>query len=667
MKLLVTGGAGFIGTNFIRYWLKNYPNDEIVNLDKLTYAGDRKNLAEFENQDNYRFVKGDICDADAVDEAMKNVDTVVHFGAESIPEHIYIPVQSTVGTRVINFGELWKEQSRKNKPQKTKNGEVIYIKGKQTKALSFLNGGQWMPIEAITRHQYKGKLIKLKQKWGIIEATPNHSIYSASLELSNPKENPELLIVRGVNEIRKKYKRANKNLLQILSAYITEGNATFNKANGGYIVEISQNNKRWLEKLGEAIEEVYDLNYCIIKHKKNGYRDCFGLQVSNKIFFNYLIKNCGKYSDGKYFPNWIFDLTPNLRDFFWQNLLEGDGTKDGRYTTTSYKLANQISLLLTLQNIRFRVYERHSKKYKTSWEFKTNVAGQHYGQSHKKQEVISYDGWVYDLEVEKSHNFVCGIGNVVCHNTHVDRSIKDPQVFLKTNILGTDNLLRAAVENKIKRFHFISTDEVFGALELGTKEKFNEVTHYDPRSPYSASKAAADHLVMAYWHTFGLPITISNCSNNYGPWQYPEKFMPRMITNIIDGKKIPIYGDGKYVRDWLYVTDHCRAIDFILRKGRVGQTYCVGGLKKDVNNLVLAKMVLKVMGKDEKEWLEFITDRAGHDRRYAVDWSKINEELGWRPKAGLEESIKKTVDWYRTNEGWWREKKKEAEAFYENK
>jgi len=333
MKFLITGGAGFIGTNFIRYWLKNHSNDEIINFDKLTYAGDRNNLIEFENQNNYRFVKGDICDPVAIDKAMKGIDIVVHFGAAS----------------------------------------------------------------------------------------------------------------------------------------------------------------------------------------------------------------------------------------------------------------------------------------------------------------------------------------------HVDRSIEDPQTFLKTNILGTDNLLRAAVENKIKRFHFISTDEVFGALELGTKEKFNETTPYDPRSPYSASKAAADHLVMAYWHTFGLPVTISNCSNNYGPWQYPEKFMPRMITNIIDGKKIPIYGDGKYVRDWLYVIDHCHAIESILERGQIGQTYCVGGLKKDVNNLVLAKMVLKVMGKDEEEWLEFVVDRAGHDRRYTVDWSKINQELGWQPKAGLEESIRKTVDWYRVNENWWREKKKEAETFYRNK
>ena len=249
--------------------------------------------------------------------------------------------------------------------------------------------------------------------------------------------------------------------------------------------------------------------------------------------------------------------------------------------------------------------------------------------------------------------------------SHVDRSISNPQVFLETNVLGTYNLLEAALEHKVRRFHHISTDEVFGSLSLTSEDKFDEATKYDPSSPYSASKAASDHLALSYFCTFGLPVTITNCSNNYGPYQYPEKFIPRMITNLLLDQKIPIYGDGKYVRDWLYVEDHVRAIEAVLVKGKPGQTYCVGGQKKDVNNLTLAKTILKILKKDPKDWLEFVPDRAGHDRRYAVSWQKINRDLGWEPKYNLEEGLRATVSWYQNNQAWWQNKKKEAEDFYQ--
>jgi dTDP-glucose 4,6-dehydratase len=284
-----------------------------------------------------------------------------------------------------------------------------------------------------------------------------------------------------------------------------------------------------------------------------------------------------------------------------------------------------------------------------------------------------------DLEDNPNYDFVKG--DILDHNlvdqlvsqvdtiihfaaeSHVDRSIKGPAVFVKTNVLGTQVLLDSAVKHKIKRFHHISTDEVFGALSLSSDKKFNEQTRYDPHSPYSASKAGSDHLVRAYFDTYDLPITITNGSNNYGPYQNPEKFIPRMITNVIDGKKIPIYGDGKYVRDWLHVKDHCLAIDKVIKHGEPGETYCVGGLKKEVNNLKLAKMILKILNKDE-DWLEFVKDRSAHDRRYAVDWSKINKQLGWEPKYSFEQGLKQTVAWYNANENWWKEKKKEAEEFY---
>ena len=249
--------------------------------------------------------------------------------------------------------------------------------------------------------------------------------------------------------------------------------------------------------------------------------------------------------------------------------------------------------------------------------------------------------------------------------SHVDRSIMDPAPFIKTNIEGTYILLEAALKNKIKRFHHISTDEVFGALPLNSKEKFNEKTAYNPRSPYSASKAASDHLVRAYYVTYGLPITISNCSNNYGPYQFPEKLIPLAITNIIEGKKVPIYGDGLYVRDWLYVEDHCKALDLILHKGKIGETYFIGGLTKDIPNIEVVRKILKIMGKDES-YIEHVKDRPGHDRRYAIDWSKINRELSWKPEADFDTGLKLTVDWYLKNKDWWRKiKSGEYQKYYE--
>ena len=240
--------------------------------------------------------------------------------------------------------------------------------------------------------------------------------------------------------------------------------------------------------------------------------------------------------------------------------------------------------------------------------------------------------------------------------THVDRSILDPAPFIKTNIEGTYILLEAARKNGNKRFHHISTDEVFGALELNSKTKFSELTPYNPHSPYSASKASSDHLVRAYHDTFDLPVTISNCANNYGPYQFPEKLFGLSITNILEEKKVPVYGDGLYVRDWLYVLDHCEAIDLIIQKGRVGETYLIGGLTQDISNIEIVKKIVRFMDKTEND-IEYVKDRPGHDRRYAIDWTKINRELGWSPKHSFDEALQATIEWYRKNESWWRKLK----------
>ena len=238
--------------------------------------------------------------------------------------------------------------------------------------------------------------------------------------------------------------------------------------------------------------------------------------------------------------------------------------------------------------------------------------------------------------------------------SHVDRSIEDPGIFLKTNILGTQVLMDACRKYGIKRFHQVGTDEVYGDLPLDRPDLFfTEQTPLHTSSPYSASKASADLLVMAYHRTFGLPVTISRCSNNYGPYQFPEKLIPLMIANALADKPLPVYGEGLNVRDWLYVEDHCKAIDLILQKGRAGEVYNIGG-HNEMRNIDIVKLICKELGKPES-LITYVTDRKGHDMRYAIDPNKIHSELGWLPETMFAEGIKKTIRWYLDNKDWWEE------------
>lgn len=236
--------------------------------------------------------------------------------------------------------------------------------------------------------------------------------------------------------------------------------------------------------------------------------------------------------------------------------------------------------------------------------------------------------------------------------SHVDRSIKDPGIFIKTNVLGTQTLLDASKKYGVKRYHQVSTDEVYGDLPLDRKDLFfTEETALHTSSPYSASKAGADLLVQAYHRTYKLPITISRCSNNYGPYHFPEKLIPLMISRALKDEKLPVYGKGENVRDWLHVTDHCIAIDLILRKGKVGEVYNIGG-HNERTNLEVVQTILRELNKPES-LIQYVTDRAGHDLRYAIDPTKMETELGWKPIYNFDTGIKQTIQWYLDNQSWW--------------
>ncbi len=296
---------------------------------------------------------------------------------------------------------------------------------------------------------------------------------------------------------------------------------------------------------------------------------------------------------------------------------------------------------------------------------------------HPEDQIVNLDALTYaghleslkDIEENPSYQFIKGdITNagdvervmkgvdIVVHfaaESHVDRSVIDPLVFVKTNTLGTAILLKSALDNKVKRFHHVSTDEVYGSLGPNDPS-FNDKTPYQPRTPYAASKAGSDHLVRAFFETYKLPITITNCANNFGPYHDPEKLVPRFITNLLIGEKVPLMGKGENIREWLYVMDHAKAIDLVIQKGVVGQTYLVQGEEK--TNLQVTRKILEVLSLDES-YIKYVEDRLGHDFRYANDGTKVRE-LGWVPEHTFDEWLEKTIQWYKDNKSWWEPLKK---------
>ena len=300
----------------------------------------------------------------------------------------------------------------------------------------------------------------------------------------------------------------------------------------------------------------------------------------------------------------------------------------------------------------------------------------HYWTSHyPEDELVILDALTYaghresirELEGRPRYRFVQGdIGDrekvralldgtdLVLHlaaESHNDRAIRDPMRFLQTNVMGTAALLEECRRRDIPRFHHVSTDEVFGMLPLNTPDRFTEDSPYRPRGPYSASKAAGDHLVRAWGETYGLHYTISNCGNNLGPFQFPEKLIPLSIIRLLRGQKIQLYGDGRHVRDWIYVADHCEAVDQIAHRGTPSTTYLVSA-ENEVSNRDVALRLIRLFGRDEG-WIEYVADRPGHDRRYALDPRRLRKDLGWHPKYGFDDALRATVEWYRAHQDWW--------------
>ncbi|MCG2692574.1 GDP-mannose 4,6-dehydratase [Candidatus Parcubacteria bacterium] len=583
----------------------------------------------------------------------------MNFAAESISEETYLPIWNRGNIEVTTLKELFEKVVHQNKTKVVvrKDREIINFAHKNYKVLSYKGGiGYWMPIKQMSRHKYKGKLIRLSQKWGEITATPNHSIYDCDFNLTTPLKNPELLGLRNINHISKKKKYLNfsgkklKVLLRVLGAYISEGWTTYNKRNGSYHFGISNTDE---EQIVLLKDDLLSLGYRPNITKTKG--GLFQLIISNKGFFNFVRKEAGFRSAGKFIPSFIFQLETSLQQEFLRLLVWGDGQeivnknyKTTRYVTKSKKLATGLSLLLSLFHYNYSVgYDKRFNAYIIVW-------GNDYTISliNKEYTEIPYDGYVYDISVDNLKNFVCGVGNIVVHNTHVDRSLYEPGSFIKTDVYGTWVLLEVVKRFKIKKYLQVSTDEVYGDVSSPNFSKETDLLH--PSSPYSASKAGGDMQVLASHRTFDLPILITRSSNNYGPFQYPEKIVPLFITNCLENKEVPVYDGGTQIRDWLYVEDNCTGIDTVLHKGEFGEIYNIGANQEpEITNLELTKTILKLTEKDESLIKHVTGLRPGHDQRYAVDTTKIRK-LGWEPKMSFKEGMSQTVYWYVKNQDWWK-------------
>jgi dTDP-glucose 4,6-dehydratase len=703
VKLLVTGGAGFIGSNFVRHLLAAHPDDTVVNLDKLTYAGNRANLADVEGDPRYRFVHGDICDARLVREVAAGVDAVVNFAAESVVAATLIPVHYGHGIRITTIEELFESYGAKRGVVVGQDGVSVVEPNLPLFALAFRNGlGQWHRITHVTRHHYRGPVVRLQQKWGEVTVTPNHSVYDANGRVVAASTNPELLAVRKMNVDRSRHRddvdihlpgvkslegrlvaptakgggrprevfvqqvlkgEALLALMRILGAYVAEGNALYNPANGSWQVCIANQDVEFLHELRNDAELFTNAASSVtLRARPNAHQ----LTFSAHVFHLLVTTLCGAHSYEKRVPDVLYTLVDEFKEAFLDSYLRGDGNvqrwktvSTRRATTNSPRLAAGLGLLWSMLGTDYALSYRPGRGSQRPAVCVREVTS--YDTRHRgRYDEHAYEGYVYDVTVEKAHNFAVGVGNVVVHNTHVDRSLTEPDAFLRTDVLGVYTLLDAVRDLKIPRLLHISTDEVYGSVAAGSSRETDPLR---PGNPYSAAKAGGDLLALAYHQTHRTPVVITRSSNNFGPFQYPEKVIPLFVTNALEDRPLPLYGDGRNVRDWLYVLDNCAAIDLVLRRGVEGEVYNVGA-GNEVENIALTREILRLTGRPET-LIRPVTDRPGHDRRYSLDSSKI-AGLGWTPQWRFADALAATVRWYREHPDWWRPLKSgEFRAYYE--
>jgi len=690
MRLLVTGGCGFIFSHFIRHILQKYPDYKIINLDKLTYCGNIESTKDFRNNRNYKFIKGDICDKKLVERTVKEVDVIINGAAETHVDRSIIDAGTFVRTDVFGTYVLL-EAARKNDVEKyiqiscydeqtravTRDGFKYYWELRDGDKVFSINPQtgfiEEKEIEKVIVQNYEGDMIHFKSSTVDLKVTPNHRVLyrrrlgdTSKIRIAEAKDIatrcPVLLpkgqwggikcngsiFVDNVGEV------SSEDLFYLAGIFIGDGFVapqvkqqesktglsheefvrTARDENGRFIsvgkigdrdsikihswrifFDIPEN-----DKARDRVESVLtNLNIKYSMHKgKAGEHIYFSSREWTDFFVQF-----GRGAKNKNIPEWMLQYDKKYLRALFDGLIDSDGycKKHSdkhtciQYTTVSQKLTKDLCELgfklgyypTFRQNYRTSVLEGRTISGKASYIYFPHE-GRDVGKSNAKSEF--YRGRIWCVKVRDNKNLL--------------------------------------VERNGKLAFCGNTDEVYGSIE---KESFRESSPLNPNSPYSASKAGADLLVGAYRRTYGIPTIITRSSNNYGPYQFPEKLIPLFITNLLRGKKVPLYGDGSNVRDWLFVTDNCAAVDTVLHKGKIGETYNIAS-SDERTNLEMTKMLLKLLGKPES-MIQHVQDRKGHDFRYSMDCSKMRA-IGWKPRLKLEDGLEMTIEWYENNEWWWR-------------
>lgn len=679
---MVTGGCGFIGSNFVRYMLETHKGLQVVNLDKLTYAGRLENLNDVEKDSRYKFVKGDICNAVDVKNAMKDCDAVVNFAAESHVDRSIDDPSAFIKTNFFGVHVLL-EQAKKQgidkfvqiscydkksralttdglkSFQELKKGDKVFSINPNTQKIEV------KPVEKVIIQDYNGKLLHFKNKRINVMVTPNHRMFILNTKRKLTNESAEECSKRSIffmpngiwDGAYKEYynlegfgKIKTSDLLYLLGIFIGDGCLAYQEKkvktksglNRTEFLKLARDKKgMFKETRNKSSYETICKSYRIfldipkndkcrrrvektlenigIKYQKHEGRAGTHLYFSSKEWLNFF-KQCGQGAHNKKIPLWAMEYSPKLLKNLFEGLMDSDGVKRKVFWTVSEKLVGQFCELC----IKIGLKSSIGKKHKLSFIGNRKIEGDSYcvvvstttkSISKNKIKKVDYSGKIWCLKIKDNKNFL------------VEREGK---------------------------FDFCgNTDEVYGSVENGSS---TETDLINPRNPYSAAKAAGDLLALSYFNTYSLPVCVTRSSNNFGPFQFPEKMIPLFATNLLEGKKVPVYGDGKNVRDWLYVLDNCEAIDLVLGKGRIGEIYNIGG-GNEVENIDLTKMILKELDSGEDR-IQYVEDRKGHDRRYSLSFKKIEKELGWKPKTEFKKALKETLQWYQGNEKWWKPLKK---------
>lgn len=680
--ILVTGGAGFIGSHFIRYILGENAYDQVVNVDLLTYCGNPANNADVKKDPHYKFYKADIGDYRAMERIIKKerTQTIVNFAAESDNNKAVSSPVDFARTNVLGTAVLL-EVARKNRVRRfhhiscydektkafTREGVKSFDQVKKGDLVLSLNVDtrevEWKPIEEVVVQAYKGEMIEMKTQRVDFLVTPNHRMlvqntkskklaYKEANQVKNEAINklPKYYQWKGKIDSSFQYGNDLKDFMYIMGIFIGDGHLgyqekkTINKtglAKKDYI-EKSRNRKGQFSSIGKIGNNdfviskswrifldvpqedqcrkrcEFSLDRLGIKWHSHHSKNFSRIYFSSKEFFR-VFQQCGKYAKNKEIPRWALDMPFDNLIPLWEGLLDSDGHKRRIFCTSSFKLAHQFMELCVKLNLSPNLKSRYSesmiegRKIKGLAHYVTCPSK--YWRDVRKESIrkVKYDGKIWCLRVKDNKNFL------------VERNGK-------TAFCG-------------------NTCEVFGQLPLHSKAKFKESSPLLPRTPYNASKASADHIVKSYWYTFGFPVTISHCANNYGTHQFPEKVIPVFTTKAIRNQPLPLFKSSKNKREWIHVLDHCRAIGLILKKGKIGEAYNIGtGLEKSV--MELADDILKVLGK-LATLKQIIPDRPGHDTRYLLDSSKIRR-LGWKPQIAWDRGLKETIEWYVKNPLWWK-------------